>query len=319
MKRALTLLLILALLAALPACGSRSKEEDDARVTIVTTCFPIYDWTRNVVGEVPNVKVVWLMDSGVDPHSFQPTVKDLAQVSDCDAFIFVGGESDQWAKDAAAEMKNAGGALSLLDLLVNSAVEEAPVPGAQSAHLDEPGALDEHIWMSPRIAAACTDIICSTISRFDVKYAKDYRANADAYIEQLNALDAEYAQVISDSRLHTIVVADRFPFRYLAEAYGITYFAAFSGCSAETEASFQTVLGLAQQVDALDLPVILTIDGGDDSISRAVQDAAKHETEIRMLNSLQTTTAKDAEAGATYLSVMSDNLGVLKEALKWHS
>ena len=222
--------------------------------------------------------------------------------------------------DAVTQMANPNAcAVPLLMVIGLAAVEEEDVPGAEPEKEETPGALDEHIWMSLKNAAVCVQAIADVMADRDPDHADEYRANAKAYIAQLNALDADYAQAVAESPLHTIIVADRFPFRYLAEDYGLDYFAAFSGCSAETEASFETVLTLAKQTDALGVPVLLTIDGGRESICDAVRDAAKSDPAVRVLNSLQTVTADDAAAGMTYLSVMTDNLDVLKEALAWHS
>ena len=320
MKRFLSLLLAAVLVCSLAGCGGAPAQQDEARLRVVATAFPFYDWVRNVVGDVPGVELTWLMDTGVDPHSFQPSVDDLLKVTNSDVFVFVGGESDQWTADAVTQMADPNAcAVPLLTVIGLAAVEEEDVPGAEPEKEETPGALDEHIWMSLKNAAVCVQAIADVMADRDPDHADEYRANAKAYIAQLNALDADYAQAVAESPLHTIIVADRFPFRYLAEDYGLDYFAAFSGCSAETEASFETVLTLAKQTDALGVPVLLTIDGGRESICDAVRDAAKSDPAVRVLNSLQTVTADDAAAGMTYLSVMTDNLDVLKEALAWHS
>ncbi|MBQ3261724.1 MAG: zinc ABC transporter substrate-binding protein [Oscillospiraceae bacterium] len=314
MKRVLSLVLALGMLLSLAACSGAERR---ARVQIVTTCFPIYDWTRNIVGDTEGVEITWLMDSGVDPHSFQPTVKDLTTVSDADLFVYVGGESEAWANDAAAEMKNPDAkALALLSEL-DLALEEEAVPGAEQAD-EEPGALDEHIWMSLRAAARSVDLICEALCGIDSANDDVYRMNAEDYTAQLNALDQAYGDAVASSELDTILVADRFPFRYLAEDYGLKYYAAFAGCSAETEASFQTVLGLSQEVDTLGLPVILVTENGTGDIAEAVSEGSQTEPAVRTLDSLQSVTAEIAAEGVTYLSVMEQNLEVLKEALGWH-
>ena len=315
MKRALSLALALVMLFSLAACSGAARR---ARVQIVTTCFPIYDWTRNIVGGTSGVEITWLMDSGVDPHSFQPTVKDLTLVSDADVFVYVGGESDAWADDAAAEMKNPDAkVVSLLPQLDTALTEEA-VPGAEPED-EEPGALDEHIWMSLRAAQLCVTMICDALCAVDSENAETYTENAEHYCDALHELDHDYASAISESRLDTILVADRFPFRYLAEDYDLNYYAAFAGCSAETEASFQTVLGLSQKADELGLPVVLVTENGTGDIAEAVSEGSETEPPVRTLDSLQSVTAELDAQGVTYLSVMESNLEVLKEALAWHS
>ena len=292
MKRALGLALALVMLFSLAACSGAARR---ARVQIVTTCFPIYDWTRNIVGGTSGVEITWLMDSGVDPHSFQPTVKDLTLVSDADIFVYV----------------------SLLPQLDTALTEEA-VPGAEPED-EEPGALDEHIWMSLRAAQLCVTMICDALCAVDSENAETYTENAEHYCDALHELDHDYASAISESKLDTILVADRFPFRYLAEDYDLNYYAAFAGCSAETEASFQTVLGLSQKADELGLPVVLVTENGTGDIADAVSEGSETEPPVRTLDSLQSVTAELDAQGVTYLSVMESNLEVLKEALAWHS
>ena len=318
MKRIMSLALALVMLYSLAACSGAARR---ARVQIVTTSFPLYDWTRNIVGDVDGVEITWLMDSGVDPHSFQPTTKDLVFVSDCDVFVYVGGESEAWADDAVASMKNENAlVVKLLDGLQEAALAEEDVPGAEPEHEEEAeGALDEHIWMSLRAASLCVDLICGALCEADSANDDLYRMNADDYKARLAALDQAYTEAVASSELHTILVADRFPFRYLAEDYDLNYFAAFAGCSAETEASFQTVLGLSQKADELGLPVILVTENSTGDIAEAVSEGSATEPVIRTLDSLQSVTAEIAADGVTYLSIMESNLEVLKEALVWHS
>ena len=317
MKRFLSLILALGMLFSLAACSGAERR---ARVQIVTTSFPIYDWTRCVAKDVDGVEITWLMDSGVDPHSFQPTTKDLVFVSDCDVFVFVGGESEAWADDAVSSMKNENAiVVKLLDGLQDAALTEEAIPGAEPEHEEETeGALDEHIWMSLRAASLCVDLICDALCEADSANDDVYRMNADDYKAQLSALDQAYTEAVASSELDTILVADRFPFRYLAEDYHLRYYAAFAGCSAETEASFQTVLGLSQKADELGLPVILVTENSTGDIAEAVSEGSQNEPAIRTLDSLQSVTAEIAADGVTYLSIMESNLEVLKEALVWH-
>ena len=318
MKKILSLLLAAVMLLGLvPGCSAPAEK---ARVQVVTTCFAVYDWTRAVVGEAEGVSVTWLMDSGVDPHSFQPSMEDLTKVSACDLFVFVGGESDGWTADAVAEAKNENQvALSLLDALGDAAVAEEEVPGAEPETEEEAGALDEHIWMSLRNADVCVAAIAAALREIDPENSDLYAANAEAYRAELAALDREYEDAVANAALRTILVADRFPFRYLAEDYGLEYYAAFSGCSAETEASFQTVTGLADTVDTLGLPVILVTENGTGDIAETISENTHQAPVIRTLDSLQTVTADIAAEGVTYLSIMKQNLTVLKEALECRS
>lgn len=313
MKRMISLALAVILaLGLLAGCGAPAE---GARLTVVTTCFALYDWTRNVVGDVPGAEVVWLMDSGVDPHSFQPSVEDLMRLSDCDLFVYVGGESDQWAADALSEAKNENlTALNLLQAMGGAALTEQAVPGAEPETEEAADAQEEHIWMSLKNAQICVQAIAEALAALDPDFENGYRENAAGYCEKLRALDESYTEALAQAQKRAILVADRFPFRYLAEDYDLDYYAAFSGCSAETEASFQTVTGLAKTADDLALPVILVTENGKRDIAETVVKNTETRPEIRVLDSLQSVTAEDTDT--TYLSAMSDNLEVLKEALQ---
>jgi len=318
MKKLTSLLLAaLLLLSALAGCAPAPAREDNGTLHIVTTIFPIYDWVRSVVGGDGTVEVTLLLQNGTDMHSYQPSVDDIVTISTCDVFFYVGGESDAWVEDALAQAVNPDLlAFSMLDLLGDLALEEETVEGMEADGDEGEEVPDEHVWLSLRNAAYLTDGIAAALMEADPARAGAYRRNADIYIPRLRALDADYEATVAAGTKDTLLFADRFPFRYLTEDYGLTYYAAFAGCSAETEASFETVAFLAGKVDELDLDVILTIDGGDGALAGTVraQTAGKDQT-ILTLDSLQSVTAADIEAGLTYCGVMADNLAVLEAAL----
>lgn len=309
----------------LSACGAvnaASAASGDEKIQIVTTIFPEYDWVMNVLGDDPaNAEVTMLLDNGVDLHSYQPTADDILKISACDMFIYVGGESDEWVEDALKEATNKDMVvINLLEALGDSVKEEEMVEGMQeSEHEHEEGEVeyDEHVWLSLRNAATLTDIISKELQRIDAANAQIYKNNSDAYIKKLNELDKQYSDVVSASSVKTLLFGDRFPFRYLTDDYGLTYYAAFVGCSAETEASFETITFLAKKVDELSLHAVMTIEGGDHRIAETiVQNTAAKDQQILTMDSMQSTTSKDVENGTTYLSVMEGNLSVLKEALR---
>ena len=326
-KKAMTLLLALLLMAGcLTACGSAGSGQpagDTGKLRIVTTIFPEYDWVMNVLGDNPaKAEVTLLLGSGVDLHSFQPSAADILKISTCDLFIYVGGESDRWVDDALKEAVNQEmTVISLMDVLGDAVKEEEMVEGMQEdAEEDEEHEeeeYDEHVWLSLRNAAAAVESISGALQKVDPANADTYKKNAAAYVGKLNALDAEYRAAVSAASVSTVLFGDRFPFRYLADDYGLSCFAAFAGCSAETEASFETITFLARKVDELSLPAVMTIEGTDHRIAETiVQNTAAKDQKILTLDSMQATTARDAENGTTYLSVMEKNLSVLKEALK---
>lgn len=315
------------MVSCLSACGTSTAAEAAGKdkIQIVTTIFPEYDWVKNILGDNPaGAEVTMLLDNGVDLHSYQPTADDIMKISTCDMFIYVGGESDEWVEDALKEATNKDmSVINLLDVLGDSVKEEEVVEGMQGEEEEEEGSeeeeveYDEHVWLSLKNASALTDAISAELQRIDASNAETYKANADAYKTRLNELDKKYQDAVSEAPVKTLVFGDRFPFRYLTDDYGISYYAAFVGCSAETEASFETITFLANKVDELSLHAVMTIEGKDHRIAETVvENTSGKDQQILTMDSMQSTTAKDVENGTSYYSVMEDNLSVLKEALK---
>jgi zinc transport system substrate-binding protein len=339
MKKIIAFLLIFALAVCGAACGAAGAAEapksagapqgaaEGAPLQIVATIFPAYDWVKNVLGDNPGgAELTLLLDKGVDLHSFQPSADDILKISKCDLFLYVGGESDGWVRDALQSAVNPDMAvIDLLEVLAGSVREEELAEGMQ-AEEEEAGEdeeeieYDEHVWLSLRNAATVVECIAAELSALDPANAESYQSNAAAYLEKLDALDKEYRAAVADAPVSTLLFGDRFPFRYLTEDYGLSYYAAFVGCSAETEASFETITFLAGKVDELNLGAVLTIDGSDGRIAETiVQNTRTKDQKILTLDSMQATTGQDVRAGASYLSVMEGNLAVLKEALQsWH-
>lgn len=327
------------------ACGNdassqESEAENSGKMSIVTTIFPVYDWTKNIIGaDNADADITMLLDSGVDLHSFQPTAEDIQKIADCDVFIYVGGESDDWAEDALKEATSEDMVvLNLMELLGDRAKEEELVEGMQEGehehehegeeaehedgeeadHEHEEGPeYDEHIWLSLKNASALCGPIAEALGTADPDNAGTYKANADEYIAKIDALDAEYEKAVDGAAVRTLLFGDRFPFRYMTDDYGLEYYAAFIGCSAETEASFETIAFLSSKVDELALKNVMTIEGSDQKIAESIiNNTSTKDQKILTLDSMQSTTAEDVAAGAGYLTVMESNLEVLKEALK---
>lgn len=323
------------------------------KISIVCTTFPQYDWVKNILGEeAERFNVTLLLDNGVDMHSYQPAVKDIATAGSSNLFIYVGGESDTWVEDALKEAKNKDlKAINLMETLGNSVKEEEVVEGMQEEReslghsheksskekqeqtqkeshensqeingqkeaADEEPEYDEHIWLSIRNAEIMVKNIEKAIEQFDSDNAKVYQTNAENYIKKLDTLDKQYANTIQNAKYKAILFGDRFPFRYMADDYDLKYYAAFAGCSAETMAGFETVTFLAKKADELRLPVILTIENSDGRIAEAVKsNTTKKNQKILAMNSLQSVTKEQIADGITYLQVMQENLSVLSEAL----
>ena len=295
--------------------------ETAAPLRIVCTTFPQYDWTRQLLGDrADDVELTLLLDNGIDLHNYQPTADDIIKIARSDLFIYVGGESDAWVNDLLETSQNSHvKALSMLACV--DAKEEEAVEGMQEeahecGHAHHEAEYDEHVWLSLRNAETITRAILEALREADPAHAETYRANADAYIAQLAELDAQYADMVRHAARTTILFADRFPFRYLADDYDLTYYAAFAGCSAETEASFKTIAFLAKKVDELNLPAVLAIEGGNHAIAETVVASTQAKDQVILsMNSLQSMTEADVQRGESYLSVMTQNLAILTQAL----
>lgn len=314
-------------------CGASEKPTAQGdKLKIVTTIFPEYDWTREILGDQSErAEVTMLLDNGVDLHSYQPTADDLIKIAECDLFIYVGGESDGWVESALASTSNPDRAvINLIDTLGDSVKLEEVVEGMQEtehdheededhAHdVDEQEAeTDEHVWLSLGNAQAVCQKIAEKLGEIDPEHEQAYTQNALAYIDQLAALDAKYQAAVDAANNKTLVFGDRFPFRYLTEDYGLDYYAAFVGCSAETEASFETIRFLAEKTDALGLSHVLTIENPNHKIAETVvANTSGKNQQVLSMDSMQSVTSKDVAAGATYLSIMEHNLDVLTQALQ---
>lgn len=312
--------------AAIPGTGTAT----DKKIEIVCTTFPAYDWAQQVVGDQSDrYEISYLMGSGTDLHSYQPTVEDIARISQCDLFVYTGGESDGWVEDVLAGAENpALRTVNMLESIGGAAVEEELAEGMQAeghdhdhgdadehGHEEEPE-YDEHVWLSLRNAQVLVQAIADELAAIDPAHAASYAAHAKAYNAELAELDARYTAAVAAAANDTVVFADRFPFRYLIEDYGLGYYAAFIGCSAETEAGFETVAFLAQKLDELGLDCVLVIENSDQGIARTVIASTRaKDQQILVMDSLQSATSSDVESGKTYLEAMEGNLGVLTTAL----
>lgn len=336
MKKFFSLFLSAVLLAGmLSGCATTSsantdQTQDKKSLHIVTTIFPEYDWVREVLGDqADQAEITFLLDNGVDMHSYQPSAEDIMNISTCDLFIYAGGESDAWAADAVKNAANKNRqVINLMDILGENAKEEEIVEGMQAEHdhehededegeHEEEPEYDEHVWLSLKNAQIFVSAIADSLSNIDPTHADTYAANASAYNGKLAQLDTDYQAAVDAAPIHTVLFADRFPFRYLVDDYGLSYYAAFSGCSADTEASFDTIIFLANKVNELGLHSILTIENSNDKIANTIiQNTQSRDQQIRMLNSMQTVTSQDIASGTTYFSVMEENLHVLSAALQ---
>ena len=298
--------------------GSTSESSSEKKLNVVCTGFSEYDWTKNIIGGTGGAEITYLLDSGSDMHSYQPSAADIAKISGCDLFIYIGGESQEWADDA---LENAScKSLKLLDVLQKQGTvkEEEIKEGMQAEDEGEEAApeYDEHVWLTPGNAELFSQAICGSLKEVDPENASAYDTALNDYIVRLEKLKAVYAETLAGCPKKTVIVADRFPFRYLADEYGLDYYAAFAGCSAETEASFETVAFLSKKIEETGAKTIFTLENSDGKLAKTVIENSKAgDIKVAELNSLQSVTAEQISEGAGYISLMEGNLEVLKQAL----
>ena len=305
------------------------------KIEIICTSYAAYDWIQNIIaGHSDRFEVRYLLDQGVDLHSYQPGVDDIAAINDCDLLVYVGGESDEWVGEIIGkDGEDASHTFSMMEALGDYVYEEETVEGMEpeAEDADDPQAggemsaeeaegeeteFDEHVWLSVKNAARIVPALETELETLDAQDAADLKKSSDEYVEKLNALDKEYEDACDTAKRKIVLFGDRFPFRYLVEDYGIDYYAAFSGCSAETEASFTTVAFLAAKVNELDIPVVFTIENADTSVAEMIVDNTnKKSAKIITMDSLQSVNKDDIAGGKNYIDTMRSNLEVLKEAM----
>ncbi len=324
------------------------EASEKSKIKVLATTFPIYDWLREIVGDSKNIEVDILLKSGVDLHSYQPTIQDITKIAKSDIFVYNGGESDAWVNNVLKQNINKQQTVVNLMSSLGSKIKLEEIVEGMEAHnhdyrkhghehehdkhehdkhehdhkhhnnenIDLHFGYDEHIWLSLKNAQIIVKSISVLLGDHDKENTNTYSANAQSYIKKLQALDDEYKKAIEASQIKTILVADRFPFRYLVDDYGIDYFAAFVGCSADTEASFETVVFLAKKVDELNFNNIFIIDGSNDALATTILATSdKKQSNILILNSLQSIKAGDIANNISYFSIMQNNLETLKQAL----
>ena len=332
MKKYTAFIMSMILMATATGCSAGAKGASAAgnplgsdKIKVVTTIFPEYDWAKQVVGDdSENVDLTLLLDNGTDLHSYQPTTEDMLKISEADLFIYVGGESDTWVDDA---LKNATNkdmkVINLMETLGDDIKEEEVVEGMEAEEEEEEEGeghdeveYDEHVWLSLENAETIVNEIAKNLAEVDKENAEKYENNAETYNEKLDTLAEEYKSAAQASQIKTVLFGDRFPFRYLTDELGLKYYAAFVGCSAETEASFETITFLANKVDELSLPAVLTIENSDQKIAKTIVENTKGKNQkILTLDSMQSVKRADIDEGKTYLSIMESNLEVLEAAL----
>ena len=324
-----------------PENGAQHNQPVDSgrQLSIICTIFPQYDWTRQILGEhMGQMELTLLQDTLIDLHSYVPSMSDMVRIYSSDLFIYIGGESDDWVSDVLGQATNPDMVvINLMEALGDMLKHEEELEGADSHSHDDDydnhdddddhddddyndyhddDHYDEHIWLSLKNAQVLAAVIADALSQLDPARSADYHNNLNAYIERLNMLDDAYHQALDDVSVRTLLFGSRFPFRYLLDDYDLNYYAAFSGCSAETEASFGTIAFLAGKVNEHNLQTIMVTECSDQSIAGTIiSNSRDGNQQILVLNAMQSVTAGDVENGITFLSIMEDNLNVLIDAL----
>ncbi len=324
------------LVLVLSSCSDNNNIADkDKKINIICTAFPQYDWLREIIGEKINeYNITLLTNKGTDLHSYQPTAEDIAKISKCDLFIYVGGVSDDWFDTALEETINKDiKKINLIELLGDSVKKEEFIEGMQpddhdhdeddnhdsDEHKDEHDDVydyDEHVWLSIKNAQIFIEEIKNTLIEIDSKNSEIFTNNYNNYSKKLSELDQEYEKAVSSAKTKTVLFADRFPFRYMIDDYGLSYYAAFIGCSSETEASFETIAFLTKKVEELKLKSILVIENSNNQLANTViSNTSDKSYKILVMDSLQSVDENKLKSGYSYLSAMRKNLEVLKEAI----
>ncbi len=318
MKKFLSICLPLIVLSTVLSACTSDQKTDSGKLQIVTTNFAEYDWVRSIVGSTDSFEIT-MLGGGVDLHSFQPSAADIITITESDMFVYVGGESDTWVGDVLKGSKNDNmEILSLMDILGENAKIEEHIEGmeSESSGEEEEDEYDEHVWLSLKNAVVFCEKIESSIEKLDPDNKNEYKGNFENYKQRLTDLDKQYSDMIDNAAKNVLVFGDRFPFRYMTSDYGLEYYAVFSGCSAETEASFETITFMADKIDSLSLDCVITIEGSDKKLAETIiQNTKSKSQKILTLNSMQSVSMSDIENGETYLGVMEENLTVLSEAL----
>ena len=333
----------------------KNEDKADDEISVVTNIYPSYDWVKEIA-KGTNVTVKNLTDKGINLHNFEPSAEDITSIKNANLFVYVGGESDEWAPDAIKESPNVT-AINMMEVLKDNIKPEEVVEGMEDEdhdhdhdedehdededehdedededehddeddhdegehdehhhhHHDDEVEMDEHVWLSLKNAKLVCNEICENLKKLSPKYADKFDENLKAYIEKLDALDKKYSEELSNQKFDTVLFGDRFPFRYLVDDYNLKYYAAFVGCSQESEASFETIVFLANKVDELGLNSIFTLSDSDHKIAETIKENTKTKTqEIRVLNSLESVSSSD---NTSYLENMEENLDTLKAGL----
>ena len=302
------LVLALGLLCLCAAFGCAAQTPKDTRPSVVVTIFPQYDFIRAIAGE--RVRLTMLVKPGSEVHGYDPTFSEVSEILNADLFVYAGGESDSWVQDVLDRSERGVKALTLIELV--DALDEETVEGMQAEPEEEPNK-DEHVWTSPQNAIRIVEGLCDTLCELLPDEAEAMQKNAEDYIEALNELDGEFHEIMRNAKRKTVVFADRFPFRYLCEELGLSYYAALPGCSSNEEVSLTTVAFLIERVQTEQLPGVFYIEFSDEKTADSI--AAATGCQTWRMHSCHNVSRADFDSGVTYLDLMRSNAESLRKAV----
>ncbi len=311
MKKILTVVLIIIGIVLLTGCNN--DEIVANKLIIRTTSFPGYDFARAIAKDKANIKM--LLKPGSEMHDFEPTPQDIKDIKNSDIFIYVGGESDEWIDDILDDVDTSKTKIIKLMDLVNI-VEEEQVEGMEEESKEEESEeteYDEHIWTSPMNAVTIINKIKDEIIELDKDNKEVYEENANNYVDKLLVIDSQIREIVANSKRKELIFGDRFPLRYFVDEYNLSYYAAFPGCSEQTEASAKTLTFLINKVKEDHIPVVFHIELSSGKIANAI--SSETGAKVLEFKSAHNISQKDFESGITYIDIMNDNIKVLKEAL----
>lgn len=324
MKKIIKLMMIALMFFGVVSLTGCNNNKNNNKLTIISTSFPGYDFARAITKDVKDVEIKMLLKPGSETHSYEPTPQDIKDIKNSDMFIYVGGDSDEWIDDVLKDInKDKTKIIKLMDL-VNVVPEELVEGMEEHEHEheeehdheheeEEEVEYDEHVWTSPVNAMTIVNKLKEEIIKLDNSEKTNYEENSSKYIAELANINADIKDIVKNAKRKEIIFGDRFPLRYFADEYGLKYYAAFPGCSEQTEASAKTISFLVDKVKKDKIPVVFHIELSNGKIANTI----KEETGAKVLefNAAHNISQKDFDAGVTYVDIMKDNIKVLKEAL----
>lgn len=313
MKRIYKLIFITIILISVISLTGCNRNEKSDKLTIISTSFPGYDFARAITKDSNDIETKMLLKPGSESHDYEPTPQDIKNIKNSDLFIYVGGDSDEWIEDILKDIDTDKTKIIKLMDLVNL-VEEEHVEGMEE-HEEEEEEIeyDEHVWTSPVNAITITNKLKDEIIKIDNKNESLYETNTKEYVNELTNIDNTIKEIVKNSKRKELIFGDRFPLRYFVDEYGLSYYAAFPGCSEQTEASAKTISFLIDKVKKDKIPVVFHIELSSGKIAKQIAE----ETGVKVLEykTAHNISQKDFDAGVTYVDIMNDNIKVLKKAL----